>query len=118
RPVQSTWSDRERLLINRPADSYSQKSTRSHVTDGHIATLAFDRQARVAAQLPTGTMYDLDSKDEKSAILMNLVLNKYILPNANSQMDALTKLRMTGVYASLYGACPILYDYRVDDEYI
>lgn len=118
RPVQSTWSDRERLLINRPADSYSQKSTRSHVTDGHIATLAFDRQARVAAQLPTGTMYALDSKDEKSAILMNLVLNKYILPNANSQMDALTKLRMTGVYASLYGACPILYDYRVDDEYI
>jgi len=118
RPIQSTWSDRERLLINRPADTYSQKSTRSHVTDGHLATLAFDRQARVAAQLPTGTIYALDSKDEKSALLMNLVLNKYILPNANSQMDALTKLRMTGVYASLYGACPILYDYRVDDEYI
>lgn len=117
-PIRSSWSDRERLLINRPSDTYSQKSTRSHVTDGHLPTLAFDRQARVAAQLPTGTIYALDSKDEKSAILMNLVLNKYILPNANSQMDALTKLRMSGVYASLYGACPIMYDYRVDDEYI
>lgn len=118
RPVQATWADRERLLINRPADTYSQKSTRSHVTDGHLATLAFDRQARVAAQLPTGTIYALDAKDETSAHLMNLVLNKYILPNANSQMDSLTKLRMSGVYASVYGACPILYDYRVDDEYI
>lgn len=118
KPVQAGWSDRERLLINRQADSFSQKSTRSHVTDGHLSTLAFDRQARVAAQLPTGTIYCLDSKDEKSAVLMNLVLNKYILPNANSQMDSLTKLRMSGVYASVYGACPILYDYRVDDEYI
>lgn len=118
RPVQTNWSDRERLLINRQADSYSQKTTRSHVTDGHLSTLAFDRQARVAAQLPTGTIYALDGKDEKSAILMNLVLNKYILPNANSQMDSLTKLRMSGVYASVYGACPILYDYRIDDEYI
>lgn len=118
KPVQSGWSDRERLLINRPADSYSQKTTRSHVTDGHISTLAFERQARVAAQLPTGTIYSLSAKDEKAASLMNLVLNKYILPNANSQMDALTKLRMTGVYASVYGACPVLYDYRVDDEYV
>lgn len=118
RPIQSNWSDRERLLINRAADSYSQKSTRSHVTDGHLSTLAFERQARVAAQLPTGTIYSLSADDDKSATLMNLVLNKYILPNANSQMDSLTKLRMSGVYSSVYGACPILYDYRIDDEYI
>lgn len=118
KPIQANWSDRERLLINRAADSYSQKTTRSHVTDGHLSTLAFERQARVAAQLPTGTIYSLDAKDEKPALLMNLILNKYILPNANSQMDALTKLRMSGVYASLYGVCPILYDYRIDDEYI
>lgn len=116
--VQSAWSDRERMLINRPADSYTQKTGKSQVTDAHISTLAFERQARVGAQLPTGVIYSLESKDEKSSLLMNLVLNKYILPNANSQMDALTKLRMSGVYASVYGACPILYDYRVDDEYI
>ena len=118
RIIQSTWSDRERLLIARNADTYSQKTTRSHVTDSHISTLAFERQARVAAQLPTGSIHSLTAKDEKSAYLMNLVLNKYILPNANSQMDALSKLRMSGVYASVYGAQPILYDYRIDDEYI
>lgn len=119
-PVRRLWWDRERLLINRLADSFSQKSTRSHVTDGHISTLAFERQARVAAQLPTGTVYAIssDKKAEESAMLQNMVLNKYILPNANSQFDALTKLRMSGVYASVYGAQPIFYDYRIDDEYI
>lgn len=119
-PVRRLWWDRERLLINRLADSFSQKSTRSHVTDGHIATLAFERQARIAAQLPTGSVYSLSSNKqaEEAAMLQNMVLNKYILPNANSQFDALTKLRMSGVYASVYGAQPIFYDYRIDDEYI
>lgn len=119
-PVRRLWWDRERLLVARLADSYSQKSTRSHVTDSHITTLAFERQARVAAQLPTGTIYAVssDTKAEEAAQLMNMVLNKYILPNANSQFDALTKIRMSGVYASVYGAQPIFYDYRIDDEYI
>lgn len=117
-PIVSGWPDRERLLIARLSDTYSQKTSRSHVTDSHISTLAFERQARVAAQLPTGSIHSLSAKDEKSAYLMNLVLNKYILPNANSQMDALSKLRMSGVYASVYGAQPILYDYRIDDEYV
>lgn len=118
RPIQSTWADKERLLIARLSDTYSLKSTRSHVTDGALSTLVFERQARVGAQLPTGSIYSLTSKDEEAAMLMNLVLNKYIIPNANSQFDALTKLRMSGVYASVYGAQPIMYDYRIDDEYI
>lgn len=119
-PVRRLWWDRERLLITSLADSYSRKSARSHVTDGHLSTLAFERQARVAAQLPTGIAYPLTASDtaEEASTLMNLVINKYILPNANSQMDALTKLRMSGVYASMYGICPIMYDYRIDDEYI
>lgn len=119
-PVRRLWWDRERLLITSLSDSYSRKSARSHVTDGHLSTLALERQARVAAQLPTGIAYPLSASDtaEEASALMNLVINKYILPNANSQMDALTKIRMSGVYASVYGVCPIMYDYRIDDEYI
>jgi hypothetical protein len=116
--IRATWSDKERLLIARLADTYSQKTTRSHVTDGHLSTLVFERQSRVAAQLPSGKIYALTSKDDGAATLMNLVLEKYIMPNANSQFDMLTKLRMSGVYASVYGAQPMLYDYRIDDEYI
>lgn len=118
-PVRRSWWDRERLLIAHQADSFS-RSARSHVTDGHISTLALERQARVAAQLPTGTVYSLNSSRnaEESALLANMVLNKYIIPNANSQFDYLTKLRMSGVYASVYGMQPILYDYRIGDDYI
>ncbi len=118
-PIRRTWWDRERLLIAHQADSFS-RSARSHVTDGHISTLALERQARVAAQLPTGTVYSLNSSitAQESALLANLILNKYIIPNANSQFDYLTKLRMSGLYASVYGMQPLLYDYRIDDEYI
>jgi len=116
--IRATWPDKERLLIGRLSDSYSLKSTRSHVTDAHLSTLVFERQPRVASQLPTGKIYALSSEDDGAALLMNLIMNKYVYKHANSQFDLLTKLRMSGVYASAYGAQPILYDYRIDDEYI
>jgi hypothetical protein len=116
--IRSTWYDKERLLVGRLADQYSQKSARSHVTDAHLSTLAWERQMRVCSQLPSGQVYNVSKKDEKAAALMNLVLSKYIMPGANSQFDLLTKLRMTGVYASTYGAQFVLYAYRIDDEYI
>jgi hypothetical protein len=45
-------------------------------------------------------------------------LNNYILPNADDQFDMLIKLRLWGVYASVYGSMPMMYDYRVDKAYI
>lgn len=88
------------------------------MTDAALSTLAFERQARVAAQLPTGKIYAASKADEGKAKLLNIVLQRYILPNANSQFDMLIKQRMWGVYASVYGSMPMLYDYRVDDQYI
>jgi len=116
--VRNTWADKEQLLIAQNADSFSKNSTRSRVTDAHISTLVFERQARVAAQLPSGKVYCLSNKENGADDLMNIVLQKYIIPNANSGGDLLTKLRMSGIYASVYGIQPILYDYRIDDEYI
>jgi hypothetical protein len=116
--IRTTWYDKERLLVGRLADQYSRKTARSHVTDAHLSTLAWERQMRVCSQLPSGQAYSVSKKDEKAAALENLILSKYIIPNANSQFDLLTKLRMTGVYASTYGAQFVLYDYRIDDDYI
>ena len=116
--VRNTWTDKESLLIAQNADSFSKNSTRSRVTDAHISTLVFERAARVAAQLPSGKVYALNNKEDGADDLMNIVLQKYIVPNANSGGDLLTKLRMSGIYASVYGIQPILYDYRIDDEYI
>lgn len=122
--VRQTWNDKERLLVGRLADQYSRNNARSKVTDAMLSTLAWERQMRVCSQLPSGTLFTLKGSDkknqspERSAAMMNLVFFKYVIPHANSQFEALTKLRMSGVYASVYGAQFILYDYRIDDEYV
>lgn len=116
--VRNTWDDKERMLTAQQADSFSRNgSTRSKVTDAHISTLVFERQSRVAAQVPSGKVYCLDGEDPAGA-LMNFVRNKYYIPNANKQMPYLMKLRTTGVLSSTYGVCPVLVDYRADDEYV
>ena len=113
-----SWDDKERALLAQTSDSFSGNVTRARVTDAALSTLAFERQARVAAQLPTGKIHAASKADEGKAKLLNIVLQRYILPNANSQFDMLIKQRMWGVYASVYGSMPMLYDYRVDDQYI
>jgi hypothetical protein len=116
--IRETWDDKEAALLAQVSDSISGNITRARVTDAGLSTLAYERQARVAAQLPTGKVYGAGKKDEAKAKLGNIVLHRYIIPNANSQFDMLIKQRMWGVYASVYGSMPMLYDYRVDDQYI
>lgn len=117
-PIRSTWDEKEKSLLAQTNDSVSGKITAARVSDAALSTLAFERQARVSAQLPTGRVYPLSKKDSKNAKLMNIILNRYIMPNADSQFDLLIKIRLWGVYASVYGSMPMFYDYRVDDRYI
>jgi hypothetical protein len=125
--VRETWNDKERLLVGRLADQYSKNNPRSRVTDAMLSTLAWERQMRVCSQLPSGTLFVSQNgtsgsdrnvqsdKNKRLGALMNSVFFKYVIPNADSQFEALTKLRMSGVYASVYGAQFMLYDYRIDD---
>lgn len=99
-------------------DSVSGNIIPTRVSDAALSTLAYERQARVSAQLPTGRCYAMSKKDDKKASLLNIVMQRYILPNADDQFDMLIKLRMWGLYASVYGSMPMFYDYRVDDAYI
>lgn len=117
-PLRDTWDEKELALLAKTSDSFSGNVVRARVTDAALSTLAYERQARVAAQLPTGNVYAAGKKNESKAKLANIVLQRYIIPNANSQFDMLIKQRMWGVYASVYGSMPMLYDYRVDDQYI
>lgn len=117
-PLRATWDEKEQSLMAQTNDSVSGNITVSRVSDAALSTLAYERQARVCAQLPTGRVYAMSKPDDKKAALLNIVLNRYILPNADSQFDMLIKLRMWGVYASVYGSMPMFYDYRVDDRYI
>lgn len=117
-PLRETWDDKEKALLAKNADSVAGRSTRVRVTDAALSTLSFERQARVAAQLPTGKVYAASKADEGKAKLMNVVLQRYIIPNAGRGMDLLTLQRLWGVYASVYGSMPMFYDYTVEDDYI
>lgn len=117
-PIRASWDEKEQALMAQTNDSVSGNITATRVSDAALSTLAFERQARVSAQLPTGRVYAMTKADDKKAKLLNIVLNRYILPNADAQFDMLIKLRLWGVYASVYGSMPMFYDYRVDDRYI
>ncbi len=117
-PIRATWTEKEQSLLAQANDSFSGNVTYARVTDAALSTLAFERQARVAAQLPTGRVIPVSVGDAGKAKLLNVLLNRYIIPNADAQFPMLVKLRLWGVYASVYGSMPMMYDYRVDDRYI
>lgn len=99
-------------------DSVSGNIVATRVSDAALSTLAYERQARVTAQLPTGRVYGMTKQGHKKATLLNVTLNNYIIPGADDQFEMLIKLRLWGVYASVYGSMPMFYDYRVDKRYI
>lgn len=118
RPLRDTWAEKEQTLLAKTTDTFSSKITRARVTDAALSTFTFERQARVAAQLPTGKAYATGKKDDGKAKLANIVLHRYIIPNAGIGFDMLTLQRLWGTYASVYGSMPMFYDYSVSDNYI
>lgn len=116
-PLLQSWDDKESMLISKLNDS-SSPNFKSRVTDSRLSTIVFDRAGRVMSQLPSGSVHALTKADLGKSALMNLVLNKYIQPNANAQFPHLTKMRMWDLYSLVYGVQPMLYDYSITDHYI
>jgi hypothetical protein len=117
-PIRATWAEKEQALMAQSNDSVSGNITATRVTDAALSTLSYERQARVMAQMPTGRFYSISRAASKATALLNVTLNNYIIPNADSQFPFLTKARLWGLYASVYGSMPAMYDYRVDDAYV
>lgn len=107
------WTEYEKIFHNELADSISG-STKSQVFDPKLSTMVLEREARVMAQLPTGKVRAISRNDKFGEKLMNLTLDKYVTPNANSQFDLLTKYRMTDRYSNIYGNFFGFVDWRVD----
>lgn len=107
------WTEYEKIFHNELADSISG-STKSQVFDPKLSTMVLEREARVMAQLPTGKVRAISRNDKSGEKLMNLTLDKYVTPNANSQFDLLTKYRMTDRYSNIYGNFFGFVDWRVD----
>jgi hypothetical protein len=65
------------------------------------------------AQLQTGKVKGISKNDIGDAMMKNLLLDKYVMPNANAQFDFLTKMRMVDLYSNIYGNFFTLVDWDV-----
>jgi hypothetical protein len=106
------WDTMEKLFNGTLADKGSE-STKTQVFDHKLSTLLLEREYRVMGQLPTGKVEAISKNDIGTSKLMNLILDKYIIPNANAQWDFLTKFRMVDRYSGLYGNFFSLVDWEV-----
>ena len=119
RTVVDTFDEKESMLVSKVEDSLTNSSTfRSRVTDSRLSTIIWERSARVMGQLPKGQVKAIGMKDKGKSLLMDIILQRYIMPNANSQYSHLMKLRMWDLYSMVYGVMPMMYDYRIDDDYV
>jgi hypothetical protein len=106
------WAEYEDIRHSKLGDSISGK-TGSQVFDPILSTLSMDRAHRVMAQLATGKVRNMSRNDEGSAALMNLAVDKYVIPNATAQFDFLTKCRMVDDLSNTYGGFGVLLDWDV-----
>jgi len=109
------WDDYEKLFNNELQDSVSAL-TKSDIFDPVLSTMQIERSNRVMAQLQTGKFRAMSKNDEASNKLMNLTIEKYVLPNATSQFDFLTKCRMIDLYSNTYGNFFAFIDWVAKDE--
>lgn len=103
----------EAMLVGKVYDSVSKKINNSSITDSYAATLAIERAARVIGKLPEGQTQATGKKDVGKALFMDIIRQKWIYPNANSQRSFFEKLRLWQLYSSVYGYMLMFYDWNV-----
>ncbi len=115
--LRAEWEEKEAILLGKTLD---QKSTegKSSVFDPRLSTYIFERASRVMAQNPTGSVQVFSKKDIGKNLILNALTKNFVIPNANSQFDFLTKTRLWDVYSNVYGSFGVLVDWVVKDDYI
>jgi len=102
----------EAMLIGQVYDSVSKSVNKASITDSYAATLVIERAARVMGKLPDGVVEAVAKRDAGKAAFMEILRQKWIYPNANSQHPFAVKLRMWQLYSSVYGYMPMFYDWN------
>lgn len=112
----NVWDTAEKIFHGQLNDLISTDRSKSQVFDPKLATLILERSYRVMAQMGVGKVKGISKNDVGDAMLKNLLLEKYVVPNANSQFDFLTKCRMVNLYSNIYGAFFVLIDWNVSQN--
>jgi len=105
----------EAMHMARTWDSVS-KTTKSGLTDSATATIYLERAARVAGQLPEGEVLALGKADQGKGMLVDILRQKWIYPNANAQRPLRTKFFLWQYGSSEYGWMPMYYDLHVKPD--
>lgn len=108
-----TFDPLEAMMLGQVYDSVSRSVDGSKITDSYAATLAKERADRVMAKLPEGETVALGKADAGKAAFMDILRQKWIYPNANSQHPFGVKLNMWQLYSDVYGYMPMFYDWNV-----
>jgi len=106
------WKEHENLFLGNLEDKISD-TTKSKVFDHKISTYIIESEARVMAQVPVGKVKAISKNDMGASALMNLILDKYVVPNANAQLPFLVKLRMLHRMSKIYGNAFYMVDWDV-----
>ena len=111
----NTFDPYEAMLLGQVFDSVSATVDGSKITDAYSSTLAKERADRVVAKHPDGLTMSVGKADVGKAAFMDILRQKWIYPNANSQFPFLQKLNMWQLYSSVYGYMPMFYDWNVSN---
>jgi len=116
--LHASFDEREKFLIGDIYDSTSSSVTKSQVVDQTLLSGLIRRTNDVMAKIPTGKVMVLSKKDKGKALFLDLILQNYILPNANTQYDLYTKFWMVELLSLIYGKIDVLVDYVVREDYV
>jgi hypothetical protein len=114
-PNIASFTEKEAMYIGKNLDSITGEETNASVYDPRLATMTIERCGRVMAQNPSGKSLAMSGDDKGKNMLMNLLQDKWVLPNANSQFTFLIKNRLWDLYSLIYGSMFALVD-RVDTD--
>ena len=112
----SSFDEKERFLKNEIVDS-GKEILKSQVLDQTLMTALIRRANQVMAKMPTGVVRVLSKEDKGKGIFLNLILDHYIIPNANSQADIYTKFWLMEFLSLIYGKIDVLVDWVVKEGY-
>lgn len=109
------FDEYERIANNKLNPKTSKELPK--VNDGSLAALLIETPMRVLAQMPTGVVKVTDSDEGWFKALADVVWTNTIVPNANTQADLFTKIRIALYRALQYGAQPIYSFFTVRGDY-
>lgn len=115
--IRDEWRDNEKVFFNISKGNIAD-DTKSNVFDGHLSTAIIQRTQRIMAQPPIGKVDYLDISNRGKNMVLNHILQKYVIPNSNSQYRHITKLKLVSMYSQIYGKQPVLRYYSVTDDYV